>query len=57
MRAAIKSARTALEEGAENAAELVKGATSAIDKAVSKGSLKRKTASRYIARLVKRSAA
>ncbi len=56
MRASVKAARTAIQEGAANAADLIKVATSAIDSAVSKGSLKRKTASRYISRLITRRA-
>jgi len=54
MRTAVKSARLAVDAAAPNAAELVKTAISAIDRAVTKGSLKRKTASRYISRLAKR---
>ena len=55
MRTAVKKARAAVDTNAENAAELVKLATATIDKAVSKGALKRTTASRYISRLAKRS--
>jgi small subunit ribosomal protein S20 len=54
MRTALKRARTAVETSADDAVELVRAATSAVDKAVSKGAVKRTTASRYIARLAKR---
>jgi small subunit ribosomal protein S20 len=54
MRTALKKARTAVESSAEDAAGLVRAATSAVDKAVSKGAVKRTTASRYIARLAQR---
>ncbi len=57
MRTAVKKARAAIDTSAENAAELLKAATSRIDRAVSKGALKRTTASRYIARLTSRKAA
>ena len=53
MRTRVKAARTAITEGADDAAELIKAAVAAIDKAVTKGSLKRRTASRYISRLVR----
>jgi small subunit ribosomal protein S20 len=51
LRTAVKSARTAVDSKANDAAALVKSAISTIDKAVSKGLLKRKTASRYVSRL------
>ena len=57
MRTAIKKARAAIDTSADNASELVKAATSRIDRAVTKGALKRTTASRYIARLASRKAA
>ena len=57
MRTAIKKARAAIDSSGENAAELVKAASSSIDRAVSKGALKRTTASRYISRLAGRKAA
>lgn len=53
MRTNVKRARTAITEGAPEAAELIKAAVASIDRAVSKGSLKRRTASRYISRLVR----
>ena len=54
MRTAVKRARVAIDEKAANAAELIRAASSKIDKAVSKGSLRRTTASRYISRLTNR---
>ncbi len=57
MRTAIKKARTAVDTSADNAAELVKAASSSIDRAVTKGALKRTTASRYISRLTNRKSA
>jgi len=57
MRTAVKKARTAVDDSTENASELVKSAISRIDRAVSKGALKRTTASRYITRLASRKAA
>jgi small subunit ribosomal protein S20 len=54
IRTAVKTARTAVDAKANDAAELVKSAISTIDKAVSKGLLKRKTASRYVSRLTTR---
>ena len=57
LRTAVKKARTALDGKAQNAAELRKEAISKIDKAVTKGVLKRETASRYVSRLATRSAA
>lgn len=56
MRTAIYTARKAVDTGAGNAQEVVKNAVALIDRAVSKGALKRKTASRYISRLTRRSA-
>lgn len=56
MRTAIKKARAAVDTSAENAAELIKVASSSIDRAVTKGALKRTTASRYISRLTSRKA-
>lgn len=53
MRTAIQKARDAIATGAENRDKLVAQAVSYIDKAVSKGSLKRNTGSRYISRLIK----
>ncbi len=57
MRTAIKKARAAVDTSAENAAELIKVASSSIDRAVTKGALKRTTASRYISRLTSRKTA
>ena len=54
MRTSLKRARTAVESSAGDAVALVRAATSAVDKAVSKGAIKRTTGSRYIARLSKR---
>jgi len=51
LRTAIKSARTAVDGKATNATDLVKQAISIIDSAVTKGILKRQTASRYVSRL------
>ena len=57
MRTAIKMARDAIAEKKPEASKLVAEAVQFIDKAVSKGALKRNTASRYISRLVKRARA
>lgn len=54
LRTAVKSARTAVDSKATNASELVKKAVSVIDSAVTKGILKRHTASRYVSRLARR---
>lgn len=54
LRTAVKKARGAVDTKAANAPALVKGAISVIDKAVSKGILKRNTASRYVSRLATR---
>jgi len=51
LRTAVKTARTAVDAKATDAAELVKSAISKINKAVSSGLLKHKTASRYVSRL------
>jgi small subunit ribosomal protein S20 len=56
LRTAVKKARTAIDGKAEDAASLVKAAVSTINKAVSKGVLKRETASRYVSRLASRRA-
>jgi small subunit ribosomal protein S20 len=50
-RTAVARARTAVDQGGEEAGALIKTAVSRIDRAVSKGVLKRKTASRLISRL------
>lgn len=54
MRTALRSARSAVEAKAPEAQALVKKAVSAIDRAVTKGALKRGTASRYISRLTRK---
>jgi len=54
LRTAVKTARTAVDGKAANAQDLVKNAVSVIDSAVSKGILKRETASRYVSRLASR---
>lgn len=54
LRTAVKNARTAVDSKAANAAELVKKAVSIVDSAVTKGILKRQTASRYVSRLARR---
>ena len=51
MRTAVRTARTAATEKAAEAPALLKSAISLIDKAVSRGALRRQTASRYISRL------
>ena len=57
LRTAVKSARTAVDSKAANAQALVKKAVSVIDSAVTKGILKRQTASRYVSRLALRATA
>ena len=54
LRTAVKTARTAVDGKAADAQELLKKAVSIIDSAVSKGILKRQTASRYVSRLATR---
>ena len=54
LRTAVKTARTAVDGKAADAADLVKKAVSIIDSAVTKGILKRQTASRYVSRLATR---
>lgn len=56
LRTAVKKARTAVDGKANDAAALVKQAVSIIDGAVTKGILKRGTASRYVSRLTTRTA-
>jgi small subunit ribosomal protein S20 len=51
LRTAVKKARTAVDDRASDAPSLVKQAVSIIDSAVTKGILKRRTASRYVSRL------
>ena len=57
LRTAVKKARTAVDGKAADAKDLVKEAVSIIDSAVTKGILKRRTASRYVSRLATRPAA
>jgi len=54
LRTAVKKARSAVDAKQADAAALVKEAISVIDKAVTKGVLKRETASRYVSRLASR---
>jgi small subunit ribosomal protein S20 len=54
LRTAVKDARTAVDAKAADAVGLVKQAVAIIDSAVTKGILKRQTASRYVSRLVSR---
>lgn len=56
LRTAVKAARTAVDGKAADASNLVKHAVSIIDSAVTKGILKRQTASRYVSRLTTRRA-
>jgi small subunit ribosomal protein S20 len=57
LRTAVKKARTAVDAKAANAAESLKAAVSIVDSAVTKGILKRRTASRYVSRLSTRTPA
>ncbi|HVK89720.1 MAG TPA: 30S ribosomal protein S20 [Kofleriaceae bacterium] len=57
LRTAVKKARTAVDGKAADAQALVKDAVSIIDSAVTKGILKRRTASRYVSRLATRATA
>ncbi len=57
LRTAVKTASSAVYGKAANAQELVKKAVSIIDSAVTKGILKRQTASRYVSRLAHRTTA
>ena len=54
LRTAVKKARAAVDTKGADAAKLVKHAVSIIDGAVTKGILKRETASRYVSRLATR---
>ena len=56
LRTAVKSARTAVDSKTADATTLVKKAVSIIDSAVTRGILKRQTASRYVSRLSNRTA-
>jgi small subunit ribosomal protein S20 len=53
MRAAIKNARKALDGGEGDKETLFRQAVRAVDKAVTKGAVKRQTASRTVARLAR----
>jgi small subunit ribosomal protein S20 len=55
LRTAVKKARVAVDDKTGDAGTLVKQAVSIIDSAVTKGILKRRTASRYVSRLATRS--
>lgn len=57
LRTAVKKARSAVDTKAGEAQALVKNAVSIIDSAVTKGILKRGTASRYVSRLTTRKSA
>jgi small subunit ribosomal protein S20 len=57
LRTAVKKARIAVDAKAADATALVKSAVSIVDSAVTKGILKRRTASRYVSRLQTRTAA
>ena len=57
LRTAVKKARTAVDSKSDDAAALIKKAVSIVDSAVTKGIVKRRTASRYVSRLVTRVAA
>jgi small subunit ribosomal protein S20 len=57
LRTTLKKARTAVDGTVKDAKEQVAAAISLIDKAVSKGVMHKKTASRLISRLAKRGAA
>ena len=54
IRTAVKAARSAVDGKNADAPAVVKEAVSIIDSAVTKGILKRRTASRYVARLATR---
>ena len=54
MRTALKKARTALDAKSADASSLVKQAVCAIDRAVTKGVLQKRTASRLVSRLTRR---
>lgn len=54
LRTAVKKARIAIDAKAAESTKLVKDAVSIVDRAVTRGILKRRTASRYVSRLVTR---
>jgi small subunit ribosomal protein S20 len=51
IRTAVKKARAAVDGKSADAATALKAAVSVVDSAVTKGILKRRTASRYVSRL------
>lgn len=51
IRTAVKKARAAVDAKSGEAAKALKAAISVVDSAVTKGILKRRTASRYVSRL------
>jgi small subunit ribosomal protein S20 len=51
LRTAVKAARAAVDGKAADAPTLVKTAVAIVDRAVTRGILKRQTASRYVSRL------
>ena len=55
-RTAVKTARAAIETGAEGAADAVRAAASALDKAVKRGGIHKNAAARKKSRLARRSA-
>ena len=57
IRTAVKKARAAIDSKAADAPALLKLAVAIIDKAVTKGLLKKGTGSRYVSRLTTRTAA
>ncbi len=57
MRTALKKARAALDAKSADSKTIVQQAVRAIDKAVTKGVLQKRTASRLISRLTRRTAA
>jgi small subunit ribosomal protein S20 len=57
LRTAVKKARAAVDDKSNDASALVREAVSIIDSAVTKGILKRRTASRYVSRLATRTPA
>ena len=57
MRTALKKARAALDAKSADSKSIVQQAVRAIDKAVTKGVLQKRTASRLISRLTRRTAA
>ena len=51
LRTAIKKARVAVDGKSEDAPKLVKAAIATVDKAATKGLIKKNTAARYVSRL------